>query len=112
MASITEAEWQALEEGLDTAAILVTVDAIDQLRTELVNSGEGGLSAIRDELLQLHRLALAVHKSDASAKVSELFDLAQDLELQIGDWVDALGGIQATLSAITVLYPESLGYED
>lgn len=88
------------------------MDALDRLRTELANPGEGGLSAMRDELLQLHRLALAVRQSGASAKVSELFDLAQDIELQIGEWTEALGGIQATLSAVAELHPESLAYED
>jgi hypothetical protein len=37
MASITEAEWQTLEDGLDTPAILRAVDALDRLRTELAN---------------------------------------------------------------------------
>jgi hypothetical protein len=67
---------------------------------------------MRDELLQLHRLAQAARRSGTSAEVRELFDLAQDLELQIGEWVEALGGIQTTLSAVTALYPESLAYED
>lgn len=112
MSSITEAEWQTLEEGLDTVAILGAVDALDQLRTEVGNPGEGGLSAIRDSLLQLHRLAQVARTSGTSDKVSDLFDLAQDLELQIGEWAEALGAIQATLSAVTALYPESLAYED
>lgn len=112
MASITEAEWRTLEDGLDTPAILRAVDALDRLRTELINPEEGGLSALRDELLQLHRLAQAALRSGTSTEVRELFDQAQDLELQIGEWAEALGGIQATLAAITVLYPESLAYED
>ncbi len=111
MGSITEAEWQAIEEGLDTVSILSAVDALDRLRAKLTAPSEGGLSAIRDELLQLHRLAQAAQNSGTSASVSELFDLAQDLELQIGEWVEALGGIRATLSIITELYPESLAYE-
>jgi len=74
--------------------------------------GEGGLSAIRDALLQLHRLAQVVRTSGTSDKASELFDPAQDLELRIGEWAEALGAIQTTLSAVTALYPESLAYED
>ena len=112
MTSITEAEWQTLEDGLDTPAILRAVDAADQLRAELANPGEGGLLALRDELLQLHRFALAARRSGTSAEVRVLFDLAQGLELQIGEWMDALTCIQATLSTITALYPESLAYED
>lgn len=113
MSSITEAEWQTLEEGLDTVAILGALDVLDQLRTELANPnpGEGGLSVIRDDLPKLHRLAQMARTSGTSANVNELFDLAQDLELQIGEWAEALGAIQATLSAVTALYPESLAYE-
>jgi hypothetical protein len=52
MPSIMEAKWQALEDGLDTPAILRAVDALDRIRAELANPREGGLSAMRDELLQ------------------------------------------------------------
>ncbi|MFC6838753.1 transposase [Xanthomonas theicola] len=112
MAPITEVEWQALEDGLDTSAILCAVDALDRLRTALANSSEGGLSAMRDELLQLHRSAQAVRKSGTSVEIHELFDLTNDIELQIGEWLKTLNSIQATLSAITAIYPESLAYED
>lgn len=83
------------------------MDALDRLRTELINPGEGGLSALRDE----YRLAQAALRSGTSTEVRELFDQAQDLELRIGEWAEALVGIRATLSAITALYPESLAYE-
>jgi hypothetical protein len=115
MASITESEWQALEDGLDTPAILRAVDTLDRLRAELVNPinpGVGGLSSMRDELLQLHQLAEAALMSAHRPKVAELFELAQDLELQIEEWAEALGGIRTTLSTMTALYPESLAYED
>lgn len=117
MASITDAELQALEADLDTPAILRAMDVLDRLRVERAelagsDEGEGGLFAIRDELLQLHRSAQATLRSGTSADARELFDLAQDLQLQIGEWADALGGIQATLSTITGPYPESLAYED
>lgn len=62
MGSITEAEWQALGEGLDTAAIMRAVDSISRLRGELAT---GGSPTIRDELLELQRLALAVRKRQA-----------------------------------------------
>ncbi|MBH1829229.1 transposase [Stenotrophomonas maltophilia] len=112
MTSITQSEWQTLEDGLDTLAILRAVDAADQLRAELANPDEGGLFAVRDDLLRLHGLAQAARSAGTSAEVRELFELAQDIELQIGEWMDAMTGIQATLSTITALYPESLAYED
>lgn len=111
MSAMTGTEWQTLEEGLDTVAILKTVDAIDRLRAELASAGADGSPTIRDELMQLHRLALTVHDRGAPEQLSEFFDLANDLELQVGEWLETLGEIQATISAVTALYPESLAYE-
>lgn len=107
MSAITESEQQALEEGLDTAAIMRAVDATSRLRAELATDES---PTIRDELLELHRLALAVREHGTSAQLSEFFDLANDLELQVGEWMETLGEIHATLSAVTALYPESLAY--
>ena len=87
--------------GLNTAEILDTVAAIERLRAELSNSNEGGLSSVRDELLKLHRLALAVRECATQAQVGELFDLANALELQVGEWMEALGTILATLTDVT-----------
>lgn len=108
MSALTASEQQALEEGLDTSAIMGAVDSISRLRAELATDES---PTIRDELLELHRLALAVRKRGAAGKISELFDLANDLELQDGEWMGTLGEIQATLSTVTALYPESLTYE-
>ena len=107
MSAITESEQQALEEGLDTAAIMRAVDAASRLRAELATDES---PTIRDELLELHRLALAVRERGTPAQLSEFFDHANDLELQVGEWMETLGEIQATLSAATALYPESLAY--
>ena len=108
MSAITESEQQALEEGLDTAAITRAVDAISRLRAELAADES---PTIRDELLELHRLALAVFEPGPPGQISEFFDLANDLELQVGEWMETPGEIQATLSTVTALYPETLAYE-
>lgn len=107
MGAITESEQQALEDGLDTPSIMRAVESISRLRAELAVDES---PAIRDELLELHRLALTVRERGTEEQLSELFDLANDLELQVGEWMEALSEIQATLSAMTVLYPESLAY--
>ncbi|MFH1598824.1 MAG: transposase [Pseudomonadota bacterium] len=108
MSGITESEQQALEEGLDTAAIMRAVDAISRLRAELAADES---PTIRDELLELHRLAIAVREHGTLKQLSEFFDLANDLELRVCEWMETLGEIQATLSTVTALYPESLAYE-
>jgi hypothetical protein len=59
----------------------------------------------------VYQLAFAVRTYEAPTEVSDLFDLANELELQVGEWVEAHSGIQATLSAVTALYPESLAYD-
>lgn len=82
MSAITEFEQQALEEGLDTAAMMQAVDAVSRLRAELATDES---PTIRDELLELHRLALAVREGGTPAQLSEFFDLANDLELQVGE---------------------------
>lgn len=92
MTAITESEQQELEEDPNTAAIMRTVDAISRLRAELA----------ADESPTI--------RSGTPAQLSEFFDLANDLELQVGEWIETLGDIQATLSAVTALYPESLAY--
>lgn len=108
MSAITESEQQALEDGLDTPSIMRAVESISRLRAELAADE---LPTIRDELLELHRLALTVRERGTAEQLSELFDLANDLELQVCEWIETLSEIQATISTVTALYPESLAYE-
>lgn len=60
MATMTEEEWETLRAGLDTSAILESVDAVDRLRQALSGMDGGNSPAIRDDLLKLHQLGLAV----------------------------------------------------
>lgn len=107
MSTITEAEQQALEQGLDTAAIMRAVDAISRLRGDLAADES---PTVGDQLLELHRLALAVHERAAPTQVRAFFALASDLEIAIDEWRAILGAIQATLSAALALFPERMAY--
>ncbi len=111
MATMTEEEWETLRDGLDTSAILESVDAVDRLRQALSGMDEGSPPAIRDDLLKLHQLGLAVQQRGTPELVAEFFDQASDLDFQVSELMDALGEIQSMFSSITDLYPESLSYE-
>lgn len=112
MTRINDQEWDAIEDGLDTAGLLDTVDAVDRLRAELASGELGEPPQIRDDLLRLHQLALLVRERRSEADAVELFDLSTDLDLLVGELMDALGEIQSAISAVSALYPESLSYED
>ena len=62
MATMTEEEWETLRDGLHTSAILASVDAVDRVRQTLSGMDEGSPPAIRDDLLKLHPLSLAVQQ--------------------------------------------------
>lgn len=99
-------------DGLDTPAILNTIDAVDRLRHAMADSDSPDSPSLRDEVLKLHQLGMAVQQYQSDGQVAEFFELASDLEMQVVELVDALGEIQSMLSNITDLYPESLSYND
>jgi len=44
--------------------------------------------------------------------VAEFFELAGDLDDQVGQMMEAVEQLHGTLSAVMALYPESLSYDD
>lgn len=73
MSAISESEQQVLEEGLDLAA---TCRCRRRLRVELATDES---PTIRDEFLELHRLALAVRERGTPEQLSEFFGPANHL---------------------------------
>lgn len=60
-ANITDDEWDELSpENFDTTALLRAVDAVDELRSDLNDNEDGAPPQLRDDLLKLHQLAMAV----------------------------------------------------
>jgi hypothetical protein len=112
MANITDEEWQELYDGLDSASLLAAVDAIDRIRPDLSDGDGGRPPEIRDNLLRLHQLAMAVQTNATPALLTEFFDLAGDLDDQVMQLLDSVEQVQSTLSAVMALYPESLSYDD
>jgi hypothetical protein len=108
---ITDGEWDELSpENFDTTVLLRAVDAVDELRSDLNDSEDGAPPQLRDDLLKLHQLAMAVINQGSRSQVADLFDLAVDLEDQVLGMMTALEQVQETLSQLSALYPESLSY--
>jgi hypothetical protein len=112
MAVMTDDEWQNLYENFETTRILAAVDSVDSLRDDLNDRDHGAPPVIRDDLLKLHQLAMAVVNNGARSQAGEFFDLAGALDDQVSGMMEALEQIRDTLSDLTALYPESLDYED
>ncbi|WP_206118765.1 transposase [Chromobacterium fluminis] len=112
MARLTDDEWSTVQDGLDTPAILSTIDAVDRLRHALADSDNPDSPSLRDEVLKLYQLGMAVQQYQSDEQAAEFFELASDLEMQAVELREALDVIQTMLSNITELYPESLSYED
>ena len=108
---ITDEEWDELSpENFETHSLLRAVDVVDELRGELNDGEDGAPPQLRDDLLKLHQLAMAVINQGSRSQVADLFDLAVDLEDQVQSMMTALEQVQETLSQLTALYPESLSY--
>lgn len=108
---ITDEEWGELSpEHFDTRTLLHAVDAVDALRGELGDGEDGRPPSLRDDLLKLHQLAMAVINQGSRNRVADLFDLAVDLEDQVHGLMASLEQVQEALSQLTALYPESLSY--
>jgi len=105
---MTDDEWQTLYENYETQWLLEAVDQIDILRDSLNDGANRQPPAIRIDLLQLHQLATAVINEDNRGQAEGLFDLAEDLGLQVIDMLSELEKIQDTLAKLVALRPESL----
>lgn len=111
--SITDDEWDELDpENFDTTALLRAVDAVDVLRCDLSDSENGRPPQLRTDLLKLHQLAMAVFNEGSRSQVAGLFDFAVGLQDQVDHLMTSLEQVQETLSQLTVLYPDSLSYDD
>ena len=110
---ITNQEWEKLieNEDFDTADLLSAVDAVDEMRGHLSDGDGSRPPELRTNLLRLHDLAMAVLRNGSRSQVPALFELAGDLEMQVQEIAMALEKVEATLSQLTALYPESLAYD-
>lgn len=106
MAGIGDEDWDKLQD-FDTRRLIEAVDDVDALRGVLADDGTRP-PEIRDRLLKLHQLAMAVVNEGAQEDAGELFELAQELEDEALDMLEAVQRLHDTLSALTELRPGSL----
>ena len=106
MAGIGDEDWDKLQD-FDTRRLIEAVDDVDALRGVLADDGNRP-PEIRNRLLKLHQLAMAVVNEDAQEDAGELFELAQELEDEALDMLEAVQRLHDTLSALVELRPESL----
>ena len=109
---MTDEEWQHLYENFETTNLLAAVDALDGVRGVLGDGPNWEPPELRINLLKLHQLAMDVVNQGDKDQAQEMFDLANELDMEVFGLIESLEAIQSVLSALTELYPESLSYDD
>ncbi|WP_299492836.1 transposase [Acaryochloris sp. IP29b_bin.137] len=112
MSQMTDEEWQHLYENFETTDLLAAVDHLDQVRGVLGDGPNWEPPEMRINLLKLHQLAMDVVNKGYKGQAQEMFDLANDLDMEVFGIIESLEAIQRVLTTLTDLYPESLSYDD
>lgn len=111
--NLTDEESNRLTpDSYDTTSLLRAVDAIDKLRSELSDKDSGEPTSLRNDLLQLHQLAMRViNNGERGQSVTELFDVLNGISDQVFEIAEAVEQIQEAIEPLAELYPESLDYD-
>jgi len=104
---MTDDDRERLYEDFDTHTLLDAVGELDTLRGSLSDDGNRP-PEIRDRLLRVHSLAMAVVNEGSHRQAPELFDLAMELEDEAFTMLEAITKLHETLSTLVELRPESL----
>jgi hypothetical protein len=104
---LTKTEWAKLRDGFATQSLLDAVDELDTLRGLLGDDGAKP-PVLRNQLLRLHQLAMAVINTGAEGQVEALFELAGELEDEVFDTLEAVTRLHETLSTLTALQPKDI----
>lgn len=99
-----------LRQSFDTMEILDAVDLIDEIRASICNPED-----MRFDLLRLHGQAHALINGDYSNSSGKegyaIWELADELETEIGEWSDKLRKVSVMLDKLVMLVPEE-EYDD
>lgn len=104
---MTEDEWQKLYENFETTWLLDAVGHIDTLRTHLSDRDIIRPPQMRDDMLELHRLAMGIVNNGWDGHLRQMAFLAVALEDQALDVMMAVEAIHKTLSKLLALLPEA-----
>lgn len=94
---------QKFYEQFETADLLRAVDHVDTLRKELSDGEDLRPPIIRQELLELHQLAMDVSHRDDVSKAKAMFELAFGIGNRLFTIEESLRAIEKTLQALTDL---------
>lgn len=106
---MNERDWQRLTEGYETHQLLDAVDALDEVRGVLGDDENGGPPRLRTDLLHLHGLAMDVMGEGFVSRAAGMFDLADDLSLEVSGVLEALERVLNALERLVELRPVDLG---
>lgn len=104
---MTDDEWRRFEAGFTSGELLEIVGIIDTLRDDLSDGDHHAPPEIRAEALTLHRHATRVLNDGDRDEGMAMFDLADGLELQVGDMIERLERIQRILLKLADFRGES-----
>ena len=99
---MTEDEQQELSDNFDTSWLLESMDELNRARSTLANP------EIRQDLDKLHTMAMAVVNNGDVDQADEMFELADNIDYEISEIIDALENIQETMNKLTKLHSEDV----
>lgn len=104
---MTEQEWHKLDENFETTWLLDAVGHIDTLRSHLSDRDSIRPPQMRDDMLELHQLAMDVVNNGWDGQLRKMAFLTVALEDQAMDVMMSIEAIHKTLSRLLALLPES-----
>lgn len=93
-------------ESFETRDLLDAVDHIDEVRYAIGDDEDNRPPELRTNMLTLHGLAMEVVNNGHLGDANEMFDLADDLSLQVSTLTTALERVQDILDRLLDLRPE------
>ena len=101
---------EELRDSFNTMDILDALDVIDSIRSRICD-----LEDMRHDFFLLHGQAHALINEDFSNSAGKegyaIWELADELETDIGEWAEGLGKIARMLDKLVMLVPEE-EYDD
>jgi hypothetical protein len=102
--TLNSKKLEELQQNFDTTKILAAVDTIDEIRYRICEP-----DGMRQDLLDLHSMAHTIINGDSTMNVPSgtcIWEVAQDLELEIDEFATKLGEIADLLIRLGELVPE------
>lgn len=95
-------------EDFETHDLLDAIDHLDMARSHLGDGVNHEPPELRKDLFRLHTLAMSVVNDGNREKAEEMLNLAADLEIQVGEVIEALESVNEVLGQLTSIDPDAL----